>query len=312
LFYTKEFKCLQEDIKIIIKDKEAEENIKKIIDGENKIKENVSYNSSNFNNKNNKKIYMNFSDNLSNSDMRMIKNPLNKSKNIFLNQRKYTDYEINNISYVKAIDKDKRTYLQYYISLLKANHILIFTFCSNKDYNSFIIKNCLFFFSIVLYLVTNALFFNDSMFHKIYEDKGKFNIIFIIPRIVYTNIICSIINIIMKYIFLSHNDILVLKYEKKDYNSKYTMTIRCLIIKYFCFFVSNILLCIIFWYYLTCFCSVYKNSQIYLILNTIISFSFSLIHGFIIFLIPGILRIPILKYAGKIGFKISIIIQNMI
>ena len=238
LFYKMGFKYLLDKIKTIIKGRDAEENTKKIIEDENKGKINICDNFSNIKrNNNNNNIYANFRDNLSIYDLNLSKNVLNNSKNAKIRQIKCTDYELNNISYKKAKDNDKRTFFQYYISLLKANHILIFTFCSNKDYNSFIIKNCLFFFSIALYLVINALFFNDSMFHKIYEDKGKLNIIYIIPRILYTNIICSIINNIMKYIFLSRNDILVLKYnEKNDYYLKYIMTVRCLIIKYILFF----------------------------------------------------------------------------
>jgi hypothetical protein len=244
LFYKIGFNYLLEQIKIIIKDKDTEESIKKIIEDENKVKVNIIDNYTNFKNNNNKNIFVNSNDNLSANDLNMSKNIFNNSKNE--KQIKCTDYELNTISYQKALDNDKRTYFQYYISLLKSNHILIFTFCSYKDYNSFIIKNCLFFFSVALYLVINALFFNDSLFHKIYEDRGKYNIVYVLPRILYTNIICSIINIIMKYIFLSRNDLLVLKYEKNDYNSKYIMTIKSLIIKYISFFISNIFLCIIF------------------------------------------------------------------
>jgi hypothetical protein len=308
-FYKIGFSYLNEEMKAILKDKYTEKN-KKVIEVKNKGKKHIYQNLSNLKATTNNNIYTNLTDNLSIYDLNISKNVLNNNK--IKNKIKHTDYEINSYSYIQAIDNDKRTYLQYYISLLKANHILIFTFCSNKDYNSFIIKICLFFFSIVLYLVINALLFNDSMFHKIYEDKGKFNIIYIIPRIIYTNIICSIINIIMKYIFLSQNDILQLKYEKNKYTSKYIMTLKCLIIKYICFFTSNILLFILFWYYLSCFCSVYKNSQIYLILNTIISFSFSLIISFIIFLIPGIFRIPTLNIPGKNFFKIGIFFQKFI
>ena len=51
----------------------------------------------------------------------------------------YEDYEINDLSYNLALIYDKRTYCQYYGSLLKANHNLIFSFCNNTDYNSKII-----------------------------------------------------------------------------------------------------------------------------------------------------------------------------
>ena len=71
-----------------------------------------------------------------------------------------TDCDINVISYKEAVGKDKRTYLKYYLSLIKENHIIISIFNKNKDYNSFIVKICLPFFSLALCFVINALFFN--------------------------------------------------------------------------------------------------------------------------------------------------------
>ena len=47
----------------------------------------------------------------------------------------YNDDEINNFSYELAIKLDKRTYFQYYFSLLKTKHNLLFSFFYNKDYN---------------------------------------------------------------------------------------------------------------------------------------------------------------------------------
>ena len=54
--------------------------------------------------------------------------------------------------------------------------ILIFTFYT--DYNSKIIKIILFLFSFALSFTKNTLIFNDSTIHQIYEDQGKFNIIY--------------------------------------------------------------------------------------------------------------------------------------
>ena len=52
----------------------------------------------------------------------------------------YTEDEINDLSYDLALENDKRTYWQYYFSLIKTKHELIFTFFYNKDYNAKIIK----------------------------------------------------------------------------------------------------------------------------------------------------------------------------
>ena len=55
------------------------------------------------------------------------------------------DYELNTLPYKEAIEIDKRIYCQYYISLLKTNHLVFFSFVRKNDYNSKIIKIFLFF-----------------------------------------------------------------------------------------------------------------------------------------------------------------------
>ena len=40
------------------------------------------------------------------------------------------------------------------------------------------IKVCLFFFSFGLYFTVNTLFYTDSTMHKIYEDNGSFDFIY--------------------------------------------------------------------------------------------------------------------------------------
>ena len=57
-------------------------------------------------------------------------------------------------------------------------HIIIFTFYTNNDYNSKLIKFIVFLFSFALYFTINTLFFSDSTLHKIYEDQGKYNFIY--------------------------------------------------------------------------------------------------------------------------------------
>ena len=224
----------------------------------------------------------------------------------------YIDYEINTISYKEALEKDKRTYLQYYISLIKLKHIILFTFYSNHDYNSFPIKICLCCFSFSLNILINTLFFNDSTLHRIYEDKGTFNFNYILPQIIYSIIICSVLIAIAKSISLSHKNILKIKHEKNEYSlrGKYIYVIKRLIIKLICFFVISIFILILFWYYISSFCAVYKNTQIYLIKNVLISYIISLVYPFITSLFPGIFRIPSLKKVpGECLYKVSQIIQ---
>ena len=46
------------------------------------------------------------------------------------------------MNYKMALEHDKRTYWQYYWSLLKKKHMIILTFVSNDDYNVFLLKFC--------------------------------------------------------------------------------------------------------------------------------------------------------------------------
>ena len=100
----------------------------------------------------------------------------------------YDDEEKNSLSYKLALKFDKRSYCEYYISLLKTKHIFMFAFFQSKDYNVRILKIDLFFLNFSIYFTVNALFFNDNTMHKIYEDQGSFNFIYQLPQIIYSSL----------------------------------------------------------------------------------------------------------------------------
>ena len=223
------------------------------------------------------------------------------------------DEEINNLDYELAIIIDKRSYFQYYWSLLKKKQLMLFTFMPANDYNLFSIKLCLFLLSFSLYMSINGFFFSDDTMHKIHEDKGKFNIIYQIPQILYSTIISAIINMILKLLSLSEKNIIAIK-QIKDIKrlTNYSKKIkRYITIKFIIFFILNILFLLFFWYFISCFCAVYRNTQMILIEDTLISFAISMLYPFGLNLLPGILRIPALrsqKKDKKYLYKISTIV----
>ena len=56
---------------------------------------------------------------------------------------------------------------------------------------------------------------------------------------------------------------------KKNKNNKEKI-FKELRVKFHLFFILSFLFLIIFWYYLSCFCAVYKNKQIHLLKDTLI------------------------------------------
>ena len=215
--------------------------------------------------------------------------------------KKYNEQELNSLPYNKVVLIDKRTYCQYYWSLIKYKHILLFIFMPSNDYNLITMKIGLFIFYFCLNFTVNAFFFTDETMHKIYKDKGVFNILIQLPSIFYSNLISTVINMVMKTLALS--DKVVIKYRqayvKKIPKEKTVELYKKLILKYNIFYFISFIFLIIFWYYISTFCAVYKSTQIALIKSTLYSFSISLIYPFILNLFPGIFRIPALKSNEK-------------
>ena len=191
-------------------------------------------------------------------------------------------------------------------------HPLIFTFYTSNDFNSPIIKICLFLFSFSLYITVNSLFFTDSTIHKIYEDEGDFNFVYQIPQILYSLIISSIINALLSFLSLTQNNILEMKKKETNINLEFSKTRKSLKIKFIFFFIFSFIFLYLFWLFLGCFCGVFRNSQIHLIKDTLISYGFGFIYPLGIYLFSGFFRIISLNAPKKDRnclFQISLIIQ---
>ena len=240
-------------------------------------------------------------------------NNINKKNSSNNNYKPDTDYEINWLSYKEALRYDKRSNCDYYCALIKNKQLFIFTFCSFDDYNSGIVKKFMLFLSFALHYTANALFFTEDNMHQIYEDEGKFNFGYQKLNIILSAIISTfILRLMLQTLVLIDKDVLdVKKKSKKDLAIKTKKEkLKCMKIKFSVFFILNFILLGLFWYYLTCFNAIYKNTQIYLIENTFISFAFSLFYPFIINIFPTLIRMSSLHSSNKECFyKASQILQ---
>ena len=206
--------------------------------------------------------------------------------------KSYNDFEMNNLDYNNALIQDNRSFWQMYVSFIKTKHPIYFTFLLKNDYNSFIIKICLFIISFTLEYSINALFFNDSTMHKIYEDRGDYNFIYQLPQTIYSFLISFGITKLLSYFILSEKKVSeIIKTKDSEMKNKINELFKKSIYKLRIFFVLILLFQLLFFYYLSSFCGVYKNTQGALIINTIISFVLSLFIYFYFFcLIPCAMR----------------------
>jgi len=231
----------------------------------------------------------------------------------FQNKKKLTEFEMNSLDYELALMRDRRTYFQYYWSILKQKHLILFTFLPVNDFNLASLKIVLFILSFSLYFTINGFFFNDESMHKVYINNGAFNIILQIPQILYSTLVSSVINVILKTLSLSQKNILKIKKEKNRQTAmkKAKQEKHFLQKKFIIFFIISFFLILFFWYFISCFCAVYKNTQKILIKDTLFSFGLSMLYPIGLNLLPGILRIPSLrakKKDKKCMYQTSIII----
>ena len=114
---------------------------------------------------------------------------------------------------------------------------------------------------------------------------------------------------------LSQDDIVHLKQVRKISKNLKKNLIRLLKIKFILYFILTFISLIFFWYYITCFCGIYANTQIHLIKDSLISLFTSLIIPFALYLIPAIFRIIALraeKQNKKILYKFSCILEGFL
>ena len=196
----------------------------------------------------------------SNGSQIKIKSKITNNKND--NNNNYIDEEINGFSYDLAIKYDLRTYFQYYLSLIKTQHNLIFAFFNNNDYNLSLIKIDLFFIGFAIEYTVNGLFYTDNTMHKIYESKGDFDLETQLPIAIYSTLISYILNFPLDLLALSNDSIINFKQSniKFKIKKKAKLLINTLLIKFVIYFIISSLFLLFFWYYISMFDLIYKNT----------------------------------------------------
>jgi len=205
------------------------------------------------------------------------------------------NYELNNLDYEQAKKLDKRSFIQIYWSLLKREHPIIFTFITKDDHNIIFVKYSRFIFLLCTDMAMNVFFFSDETMHKMFLDYGKYNFIQQIPQITYSTIISKLIEIILCYLSLTDKHYYQIKDYKKISKSSMIGIIKCIRIKLAFFFGFTTLMFIFYWYLISCFCSVYQNTQIAFIKDSLLSFLLGNLIPFVIYLVSSLFRIFSLK-----------------
>ena len=174
------------------------------------------------------------------------------------------------------------------------------------------IKVYIFFLTFSINYAVSAMFYSDSTMHQIYNDDGSFNLAYQLPQMFYSFIISTILENLLNLLGLYEGNIVEIN-ENIIGNKNIRKALINMNVKIALFFIISYILLFFFWIYLGCFCAVYKNTQIHLLLEVTSSFNISLITPFITNIFPCFFRILSLKdKKGKKQylFKFSNFLQN--
>ena len=218
-----------------------------------------------------------------------------------IKEEKLDDFELNNLEYLEAIELDKRNFIKTYWSILKREHLIIFTFFIRNDYNLVPIKFSRFFFLICTDMALNVIFFTDDSMHKVYKNYGKYDFVQQIPQIIYSIIVSQVLEVILCF----------MKNIQKNIEILFKI-LRCVKIKLIGFYLFTFVLFLGYWYLITAFCAVYQNTQIIFIKDSISSFLLGLLYPFVLYLFPSFFRIIALCDKTKKRLKIIYGISDII
>ena len=231
-------------------------------------------------------------------------------------------FELENLKYEEAIKIDKRTFIRMYLSKIKRQHIIMFTFCSENDFNLIYVKFARFAFEICTNIAMNALFFSDESMHKIYLNYGKYDFVQQIPQIIYSSLISQIFDLLISFLILTErqmNTIIGLKEKEIEKNIKeieknikeIERINKCIKIKFILFFSITSVLFAFYWYFISAFCAVYENTQITFLTDFITSFFAEFFYPFVIYYVLAFFRKISLKDKDKKRLNILYIIGNL-
>ena len=236
-----------------------------------------------------------------------------KGKTDEKNETYRDDEELNELPYEKAIEKDKRNFCQYYIFILRAGHVVLNVFFRRDDYNLFSVKLGLLFMLFPINLTFNIFFFTSNKMKETYinkmEDVGTY-----LKNLLHSflsSIFSSIILVLLKFLCLTHSTIRKLKKlkTKEEAENKSKWIIRCIKIRICVYYVLSYIFLLVFGYYVACFCAIFKNTQIDLIISMFTSWGLSLLYPFMIYIATSMTRIIGIRCKCKFIYRINQILQ---
>ena len=197
------------------------------------------------------------------SDNNIIYSSINKKDIIHISKMNSIVQDLN---YKEAIIYDKRSYLKIFWGFLIDSQIILGTFCTDNHLDLFVIKLSFLVCTFQISFFLNALFYTDEYISNAYHNDGELSFSSGLPKSIYSFIATLITTNLLRMLSSSKNELIrVIRRNEKFYNYANVIRIKLAKLrkKLIIYFILIFLLDSFSLYYVTVFCSVYRNSQKY-------------------------------------------------
>ena len=228
--------------------------------------------------------------------------------------RKESNKILNNYIYEEAIEYDQRSFCKIFFIFILSKNIIFKTLFLKSPFDSISVLGCAFIFFVSSDLFFNCLFYSDKNVSIRFINKENlfyFTFSTNMPNIFYSLFVLYGIVIIL-YLLINMpkkiRDIFQIEEEKLKKDKNYTVSeerkkkilneleqiLNTQNKKNYAFFISELILLLLYWYYITAFCHIYSNSQYSWVLNTFLTLVFIfLIDSFICFFLSALYKCAI-------------------
>ena len=238
-------------------------------------------------------------------------------KNEFkINFEEYLETDLGDIPFEEIIEKDNRTFCEYFKEQLKNNLLILNIIVNTEPLRPRTIKLVLFIINIDLYLIVNALFINEEFISDVYHSK-KNNFFSFLPRsidrVFYTTLVKVIVGYIIDFFFVEEKKIkIVLKSKRntlQDIQIKIKEILNIVLNRFIYFIIFSFILTFFSLYYITCFNYRYYYITYEWIKSSVFIIIFMEILSILIILLESILRFISLKINSEKIYKLSLFFE---
>ena len=240
-----------------------------------------------------------------------------------------SNYCLNSNDYDEAINYEQRPFCRiFFIYLISKENILNIIFY-NPPLELRPMRLCIFIFNFACDFSLNALFYLSDNISDKYHYTGAYRELYALVNNLIISFVSTIVTFILLFFFesltqsnkkiekLFREQENLLKIDKaykvknetiNEIKNRIDKIIKCLKIKIILFLIFEALFMLFFFYYVTAFCQVYKNTQVSWILDCFSSYAMSLILTLIISYLAAVFYKLSIKYKIKLLYKISVLV----